>query len=168
MIKKKTVFFQRVIIVFICLILSTSFWTENDGHPSCSELFKDYHFPTPEQIYAFRERIDAIIEQYDDFEFNIGLSIISLDKPLTFYERNIDDQFVPASNLKIITSAVALELLTPDFRWETAFYINDENYLFVKATGDPTWNNRFIPGIIDSLMSSIADSLRDNNITEVF
>ena len=115
--------------------------------------------PTPD-ILALRERIDLILAEYESFEYDFGLKITSLEHPQTFYEYQIDKPFIPASNLKIITTGAAFSILGSDFRWTTDFYINDFGNLYIRASGDPTWNNSFKKNMINSVTKSISDSLK--------
>jgi len=48
-----------------------------------------------------------------------------------------DTPFIPASILKIVTAQLALETLSPAFRFETEFYVNSNNDLIIKGLGDP-------------------------------
>ena len=47
------------------------------------------------------------------------------------------EPFTPASTLKIVTTLAAIELLGPDFHFETRLYVDDQHNLFVKGFGDP-------------------------------
>lgn len=47
------------------------------------------------------------------------------------------DLFIPASTLKVYTCLVALETLGKDYRFETHFYLDPENNLYIKGFGDP-------------------------------
>lgn len=49
----------------------------------------------------------------------------------------MDEPFVPASTVKILTSLVALEQLGPRFRFQTTFYFDNRQNLYVKGYGDP-------------------------------
>ena len=42
------------------------------------------------------------------------------------YERNGDKLFTPASNMKIYTTGVALDLFGVDYRWRTSVYANSQ------------------------------------------
>jgi D-alanyl-D-alanine carboxypeptidase/D-alanyl-D-alanine-endopeptidase (penicillin-binding protein 4) len=158
---------RKFILISICLLLVASFRMESDTLFQCSEKFCDFVLATPAEIYALRDRVDAILEPLNSDYYKIGLSVISLDSPFIFYELNVDESFIPASNLKLITSAAGLYKLSPCFRWETRFFINHDNDLYVEATGDPTWSNRFRRGSIDRIMGSIADSLKAHDIHEI-
>ena len=56
---------------------------------------------------------------------------------------NVNKQFNPASIMKLITTSAALDLLGPNFKWETKLLLSDapkENYtgdIFIKGSGDP-------------------------------
>ena len=59
--------------------------------------------------------------------------------------RNAEKSFVPASNLKILTTAAALDALGPDFRYTTRLYLLGDvvdstlvGDLVVRGSGDPT------------------------------
>lgn len=55
----------------------------------------------------------------------------------TTIAHNTNDLLIPASTLKILTSLAALELLGPDFRFETHFFLDDGQNLYIKGYGDP-------------------------------
>jgi D-alanyl-D-alanine carboxypeptidase/D-alanyl-D-alanine-endopeptidase (penicillin-binding protein 4) len=51
--------------------------------------------------------------------------------------QNSDQPFVPASVTKIVTAWLAMEVLGPDYRFETRFYLDDKRVLYVRGGGDP-------------------------------
>lgn len=51
-----------------------------------------------------------------------GVCVVSLKDNRVFYERNADKLFTPASNMKLLSTSVALELLGADYRWRTSVY----------------------------------------------
>ena len=51
--------------------------------------------------------------------------------------QNADEPFVPASVAKLVTAWLAFEVLGPDHRFETRFYLDSERVLYVKGGGDP-------------------------------
>lgn len=51
--------------------------------------------------------------------------------------QNADKPFVPASVAKLVTAWLALEVLGPDYRFETRFYLDDKRVLYVRGGGDP-------------------------------
>ena len=50
---------------------------------------------------------------------------------------NADRQLVPASILKVLTALSALHYLGPDFRFQTDFYLDGDDNLIVRGSGDP-------------------------------
>lgn len=53
---------------------------------------------------------------------------------LRFREQEL---FIPASTLKILTGLVALEKLGKGYRFETHFFLDKQNNLYIKGYGDP-------------------------------
>jgi serine-type D-Ala-D-Ala carboxypeptidase/endopeptidase (penicillin-binding protein 4) len=51
-----------------------------------------------------------------------GVSVISLRDGRVLYARNADQPMTPASNMKVYTTAVALDLLGANYRWRTSVY----------------------------------------------
>jgi D-alanyl-D-alanine carboxypeptidase/D-alanyl-D-alanine-endopeptidase (penicillin-binding protein 4) len=51
--------------------------------------------------------------------------------------QNADKPFVPASVTKVVTSWLALQVLGPDYRFETKFYLDDKRVLYIRGGGDP-------------------------------
>jgi D-alanyl-D-alanine carboxypeptidase/D-alanyl-D-alanine-endopeptidase (penicillin-binding protein 4) len=126
-----------------------------------------FHLPPTPDILELRERIDRILESYESFGYTIGLSVVSLDIPQVFYDLEKDTPLVPASNLKVITTAVGLDQFGSDFVWETDFFTGSTNNLYIRASGDPTWTDMLNRGSLNRLFRSIADSLRANGITTI-
>jgi D-alanyl-D-alanine carboxypeptidase/D-alanyl-D-alanine-endopeptidase (penicillin-binding protein 4) len=61
------------------------------------------------------------------------------------------EPLVPASTLKIATSFCALHQLGPDFRYETLFFTDGTNTLYIKGSGDPS--------LVSETLDSIAQDL---------
>lgn len=81
-----------------------------------------------------------------------GVLITSLDRGDTLFAVHPDTVLAPASNLKLLTSAAALALLGPDFRFQTymltAGKVHDgvlDGDLILYGTGDPGISDRFFP-----------------------
>jgi len=69
-----------------------------------------------------------------DLITNGGYLVKSDEKTIGYRE---NDMFLPASTLKLLTSLVAFDLLTPEFRFETHFYLDNKQNLYIKGYGDP-------------------------------
>lgn len=90
----------------------------------------------------------------------------------TLYSLNPRKLVMPASNMKVITGAVALHLLGPDFRFRTTFAVRcgasrgQCSELLVSGRGDPTVSARFHADPLTPLRA-VADSLRAHGVTRI-
>jgi len=78
-------------------------------------------------------------------------------KPLVSH--NPDKALVPASTLKIVTAAAALDVLGPDYRFTTVFRLSGEGDLLVSGQGDPY--------LVSEELQVIAEALAANGLSEV-
>jgi serine-type D-Ala-D-Ala carboxypeptidase/endopeptidase (penicillin-binding protein 4) len=96
------------------------------------------------------EQIDHLLASSDAFW---GIQVIDLGTGKTVYERNADHFFVPASNTKLFTMALALTRLGPDFTFRTRVVADappdDQGRirgpLRLVGGGDPNLSARAIP-----------------------
>ncbi len=70
---------------------------------------------------------------------NISMMVVSLADGRSLYELNPDLLFMPASNEKLFTTAAALSVLGPDYRFLTSVSADttDVPTLFIRGSGDP-------------------------------
>jgi D-alanyl-D-alanine carboxypeptidase/D-alanyl-D-alanine-endopeptidase (penicillin-binding protein 4) len=70
----------------------------------------------------------------------VGVCVKDLETGKTLIEHNADKSFTPASTLKLITTATALELLGPEYRYATTLALDADNpsRILVLGVGDPT------------------------------
>src|SRR6185312_11112841 len=109
---------------------------------------------------SLAEGIDTYISQPRFAHAQWGIDVVSLDGGNTLYRRNADALFLPASNAKLYTSALALQTLGTDARFSTALYATAAPRADGTLTGDlilygggdpslgnpeasPDWANRF-------------------------
>lgn len=130
-------------ITFVILLLAFLF-------NACSSVKDTSKLKTPaNDLFTLKQKIQ---ERFDDSIFahaHWGVLIKSLKTGETWYKRNSEKMFMPASNEKISTAAAALVTLGPDFTFET--YLNYEGEikdsilegnLVVYGNGDPTLYTR--------------------------
>lgn len=80
-----------------------------------------------------------------------GVKIVDLNSSEVLYERESTKGFMPASNMKLFTTAAALATLGPDFQYETNIYANGpispsgtlKGDLIIAGTGDPSTSGRY-------------------------
>jgi serine-type D-Ala-D-Ala carboxypeptidase/endopeptidase (penicillin-binding protein 4) len=118
--------------------------------------------------------IDTLLDAPEFENAHWGVAVVDLASGRTLYERNARKSFMPASNAKLYTSAAALQLLGPDFRYETRLLMDGEiregvlhGNLVVQGSGDPTIGGRFTGGDRTLLFRQWADSLRATGIHRI-
>lgn len=101
-----------------------------------------------------------------------SVMVVSLDRGDTLFAHAASDALVPASNMKLFTTAAALYYLGPDFRFNTFLMatgpIRDgvlDGDLVIYGTGDPTFSDRF--GDRLAVWQSFADTLVARGVREV-
>ena len=68
----------------------------------------------------------GVIDSSDLTRARWGVFVTSLKDGRVLYFRNGDRLFTPASNMKVYTTAVALDLLGADYRWRTSVYADKQ------------------------------------------
>jgi len=82
------------------------------------------------------KRVNAIISQPSLKNVQFSIHIVKADSGRTVYSHNSKEALVPASNMKIITSAAALKFLGADYEYKTKVgFCNDT--LVAIGSGDP-------------------------------
>ena len=104
--------------------------------------------PQSAQATDLARRIDSAI---DDSELSFarwGICVISMADGTTLYQRNADQLFTPASNMKMYTTGVALNLLGADYRWRTSVYANARPDANGRIQGDLILYGRGAPDLV--------------------
>ncbi|MEL6603527.1 MAG: D-alanyl-D-alanine carboxypeptidase/D-alanyl-D-alanine-endopeptidase [Cyanobacteria bacterium J06614_10] len=90
-------------------------------------------------------KIDAIVNGYTLDGADVGILIEDANPDTrTLYARRAQEKFVPASNVKLLTTAAALHNLGPDFTIRTSVYGQPNastQDLYVVGRGDPTFTS---------------------------
>lgn len=128
----------------------------------------------PLPLAAFRESVDSMVNDPQFSNANWGILIVDPERGDTLYAHNADKLFMPASNQKIVTTAVGLTQLGPDFQWRTPIELRGElkgstfsGSVVVHGSGDPSWSDAMQGGDAQSAFASIVDALRARGITRV-
>jgi len=129
--------------------------------------------PLHPEIQQLREELEGILTSTGNRGASWAILAISLDRHDTLLAMNPDQLMVPASNMKLLSTAAALYYLGPDFRYRT-FLLADgpqvggvlEGDLILYGTGDPTLSERFFPSET-APMDSLADGVLGMGIREI-
>ncbi len=96
------------------------------------------------EVLQFNRNVDKLLSHSCFKKNDFGVLIYSLDRKETLFSRNAEKLLTPASNLKLVTTALALKELGPDFRFETNLYSDGKlegdhliGDLYIKGFGDP-------------------------------
>ncbi len=156
-------------IVFV-VILMTSVYSQEDSIIKIDSVQQE-KFTTVQEFWS---QMDDIFNDPNFSNANWGVVIQSLETGEYLYKRNENKLFIPASNLKLFTSAAALILLGGDFRFETNIFLNGTvdgsiliGDLVVQADGDPAISGRFYNNDMFRVYKNWADSLLENGIDEI-
>ena len=138
---------------------------------ACVTVMKTAHLSSPRS--GLRLEIDSLTSQPEFRNAQWGVLIVNPRTGDTLYSKNAGKLFMPASNMKIITSAAALTLLGPDYRYRTTFLTDGQvrdslldGNLLVIGRGDPTVSDR-MRGTATTVMDALADSLRAHGIRQI-
>ena len=89
--------------------------------------------------------IDALMAASPVARASVGIQVVDLKTGASLYSRNADRLFLPASNMKLFTAALALERLGPDYRMTTRLVHAPSGDLILVGGGDPSLSGRAYP-----------------------
>jgi len=124
------------------------------------------------RVDQLRTELDEIFNEPAFSNAYWGVVIQSLKNGDYLYLKNQHKNFIPASNMKLFTTAAALVKLGPEFRYCTRFYSDSSldgsgilaGDLIVVGSGDPTITGRYHNGEITRPLECWVDSLKARNI----
>lgn len=130
--------------------------------------------PQPSPVAVLRNSIDSLVANPKFRNAHFGILIVDPATGDTLYSKNASKLMMPASNMKILTGAVALAQLGPDYRYTTRFATRGtvsrgvlKGDLVVVGNGDPTISDRMRKGDAMNALRDMADSLRARGITRI-
>lgn len=130
--------------------------------------------PAASQLTDLARRIDSAIDQSELAYARWGISVVSMSDGSTLYQRNADKLFTPASNMKIYTTAVALDLLGADYRWRTPVYANAPPDTNGRVHGDLILYGRGAPDLVarsnddnQASLAKLADDLYARGVRSI-
>jgi D-alanyl-D-alanine carboxypeptidase/D-alanyl-D-alanine-endopeptidase (penicillin-binding protein 4) len=134
-----------------------------------------------EELFAARARM--ILGSGQPAKGDWGLLIADGSSGKVLFEENADQYFVPASNMKLFTTALALAKLSPDFRFRTTIEATAEpsaqgilaGPLYLVGRGDPNLSNRKFPYLLkeefdgppEKVIAEMADAIAAKGIKKI-
>mgnify|MGYP006276740647 CR=1 FL=1 len=122
--------FAHLVVLFACLAVL-------GGGPSPARA---------DQVAAVKQRISRILANQGLSRSQVGIYARVSDSGRVLFARNADTAMIPASNFKLVTTATAMGVLGPDYRFTTDVLgppvdqgsgVISGN-LYLRGTGDPT------------------------------
>ena len=121
-----------------------------------------------------RRSIDREIDESEFAKARWGVFVMSLRDNRVLYARQADKAFTPASNMKVYTTAAALDLLGADYRWRTSVYAQSEPDASGTIRGDLILYGRGAPDLVshpkketDASLARLADDLYKRGVRRV-
>ena len=68
---------------------------------------------------AFQKQVQSFLNHPDYRNASVGILVSEVETGNTVFELNADKLLIPASVMKVVTSATALKILGPDYRFQT-------------------------------------------------
>ena len=104
-----------------------------------------------------------------------GIMAISLTRGDTLFSENAGTPLMPASTMKMLTSAVAFERLGPSYQFSTDVLHDGtlgpdgtlSGNLYLRGDGDPSLSGRYMPGGPGAPMVYLADQLAARGVKRV-
>jgi serine-type D-Ala-D-Ala carboxypeptidase/endopeptidase (penicillin-binding protein 4) len=166
------------VIVFVSALLAYSLLAKPAPNATEAQAVTERASPVVSSAAADVEvsrEIDRIIDASDAAQARWGVFVASMKDGRVIHARNSDRTFTPASNMKIFTTAVALDLLGPNHRWRTSVYAAKEmsadgsidGDLVLYGRGAPDFDSKRsagLPALVDQLYGRGLRHVRGNII----
>ena len=126
-----------------------------------------------QEIDELQADLSEMLDAYSWRDARWGVLVVSLDQSDTLFSKSPDSALSPASNVKLLTTAAALRILGPDFRFQT-YLLSDSDIandvlqgdLVLYGTGDPGISDLFFQER-EYVLELLADQLEDSGIKTV-
>jgi D-alanyl-D-alanine carboxypeptidase/D-alanyl-D-alanine-endopeptidase (penicillin-binding protein 4) len=116
------------------------------------------------------KRIDSIISRTTQKKVQFSIHIIEADTGKTVYSHNSAKALIPASNMKIVTTAAALKYLRPDYEYKTKVGLCGDTLVII-GSGDPLLGDKVTDAEYDRgvgwIFKDITRVLKKNSITAI-
>jgi D-alanyl-D-alanine carboxypeptidase/D-alanyl-D-alanine-endopeptidase (penicillin-binding protein 4) len=101
------------------------------------------------QAESLDHKLDVLLESGPGKYF-AGVEVYSLESKKILFKYNDDFLFMPASNMKVVTTALALLRLGPNYRFTTRLVREQSGDVVLIGSGDPSFSGRVYPYAKDS------------------
>lgn len=131
--------------------------------PARAPVIPALHFTTPRDATALNNDLRVLLDGRTRTG-TWGAMVISLTRGDTLFARNADTRLVPASTMKLFTSAIVFDRLGPEHAFSTDVLRDGpldvggvvRGDLILRGDGDPSLSPRFVRGGPDAAMTMLA------------
>jgi D-alanyl-D-alanine carboxypeptidase/D-alanyl-D-alanine-endopeptidase (penicillin-binding protein 4) len=124
---------------------------------------------------TLEERLDSLVNGKTARSADTSIQIVELDTGEVVAERNPHLPLAPASNMKLFTTAAAIDLLHPDFEVTTTVFVRGSiapsgtlaGDVKIAGHGDPTIGGRFHDGHATAVIDEWANDLKASGIKTI-
>jgi serine-type D-Ala-D-Ala carboxypeptidase/endopeptidase (penicillin-binding protein 4) len=134
-------------------------------------------------IATFRARVERVLSAPEVSRGYWGLFVQDADTGEVLFAQNADRYFLPASNAKLFTAALALATLGPDYRFHTTIETRAamdasgalQGDLVLVGRGDPNLSNRKVPfesrtardGPPEKILAELAEAVAARGVKQI-
>ncbi|HKI11042.1 MAG TPA: D-alanyl-D-alanine carboxypeptidase/D-alanyl-D-alanine-endopeptidase [Candidatus Acidoferrum sp.] len=183
--KQKPGVAKRLTFCFVVLLVASSVAGEarpQSLHAPQQAAGKSEVVPEKKAGERFAQRAEGLVSAAPVNKGEWGLLVVDAVTGETLYEKNADRYFTPASNMKLLTTALALDKLGPDYRFRTTVETHGaiaqgilSGDLILVGRGDPNLSNRRFPfdvkeefdGPPEKVLIELADQVVARGVKEI-
>ena len=115
-------------------------------------------------------QVESIVRQPAQSNVEFSIHIVKADSDEAVYSHNAHTTLIPASNMKIVTTAAALKYLGADYQYRTVVGLSGHT-LVVIGGGDPLLGDKATDARYDKkpgwIFEDIAQALKQNNVETI-
>jgi D-alanyl-D-alanine carboxypeptidase/D-alanyl-D-alanine-endopeptidase (penicillin-binding protein 4) len=142
--------------------------------PAAAVLMPPASAPSPTTQGILQGIVDSVLAAPMWRNARWGLLIVDAERGDTILSNDADKLFMPASNEKLLTGAIALQTLGPDYRWRTPVLLHGRQRgttwhgdLLVSGSGDPGVSDSLSGGSAMNAFAPIRSALAARGITRI-
>ena len=173
---------RRLTFCFVVLLAASSAASPQSLHATQQAAGKSGVAEEKKAEERFAERAESLVSAAPVNKGEWGLLVFDAATGETLYEKDSDKYFTPASNMKLLTTALALDKLGPDYRFRTTVETHGtiaqgvlSGDVILVGRGDPNLSNRKFPfdvkeefdGPPEKVLIELADQVVAHGVKEL-
>jgi len=125
----------------------------------------------PNSLKELKESIDKVLQNKILEKVSVGIQVVFQDSGEVVYQSGATQLLNPASNTKLITSAVALSQLKPEYTFKTAIYTDKlangvAQNIYIKGFGDPDLSSENLWIMVKDLLNEGVQTVEGDIIAD--